>query len=263
VIKKYVGLFAAFFKASLTADLEFRANIVIRILTDFMWYIAQLSTFEVLYRQTDRIGTWTRGEVRVFLGVLFLVDATYMILFHDNMDKLSEKVRKGELDLLLAKPVNSQFIMSIQRMAPAYIANCGLCIAYLLWSFANLEVERTWFNFAWLMLLVPCGVMILYCGRFFFSAVALIYTGTENVNYLWYQLYRLGMRPDVIYFPWLKYILLSLFPVGMIASVPARALLYPDNPLLFLWTVLVTALFIFLTTKFWRIALRNYSSASS
>ena len=263
MIRKYLGLFAAFFRASLTADLEFRANIAIRVCTDFMWYAAQISTFEVLYRQTTTIGTWTVGEVRVFLGILFLVDAIYMVLFHDNMDHLSEKVRRGDLDLLLAKPINSQFMMSTQRMAPAYVINSLICISYLLWSFAHLEVARPWWGLLWLFVLVPCGTMIVYCGRFFFSAMALIFTRAEYLGYLWYQLYRLGMRPDSIYFPWLKYLLLTAFPVGLIASVPSRAVLFPAEPLLFVWTILVTALFIFLTTRFWRMALRQYSSASS
>jgi ABC-2 type transport system permease protein len=263
ILQKYWSLFRAFFNASLTADLEFRANIVIRVITDIIWYAAQIATFEVLYRQTNQIGTWSLQETRVFLGMLFLVDGIYMTIFSENLDKLSEKVRRGDLDLLLAKPVNSQFIMSCQRLAPAYILNLFLSLGYLGWAYWSLEGERPWWNFPWLFLLVPCGVLIAYCGRFFFSAMALIFTRAEYIHYLWYQIYRLGMRPDSIYVPWLKYLLLTALPVAIIASVPARAILRPENPLLFIWCIFITSVFVFLTTRFWRVALRNYSSASS
>lgn len=263
VAKKYLGLFAAFFRASLTADLEFRANILIRIVTDIFWYIAQISTFEVLFRQTNHIGAWSLEQTRVFLGVLFIVDGTYMILFHDNMDQLSEKVRKGDLDLLLAKPVNSQFIMSCQRMAPAYLGNVAISIAYFSWGYRHLPGVHEWWNLLWLLLLIPCGVIVDYCGRFFFSAMSLIFVRAEYMQYMWYQIYRLGMRPDSIYFPWLRYLLLSAFPVAMIASVPARAVIQPENPWLFLWCAFIAGLFLFFSTRFWRFALRNYSSASS
>lgn len=262
-MKKYVSLFYAFFRASLTADLEFRANIVVKIVTDILWYIAQISTFEVIFRQTTNMGSWTAPEVRVFLGVLFIVDGFYMLLFSDNLDRLSEKVQRGDLDLLLAKPVNSQFMMSLQRSSPAYIGNLLLSAGYLVWAYHKLPASVPWWNFLWFLLLVPCGIAVAYAGRFFFSVMALIFTRAEYITYIWYQIYRLGMRPDGIYFPWLKYVLLSVIPVAIIASIPARAILRPESPLLFLWSVGITFLFIYLTGRFWNIALRKYSSASS
>ncbi|MGZ3706269.1 MAG: ABC transporter permease, partial [Bdellovibrionota bacterium] len=71
-IKKYCGLYWAFFRASLTADLEFRANFAMRIVTDIFWYVAQIMSFELLFNFTDHIGDWNRAEMRVFLGVLFV-----------------------------------------------------------------------------------------------------------------------------------------------------------------------------------------------
>ncbi len=38
-----------------------------------------------------------------------------MIILSENLDQFSEKVHKGDLDLLLAKPVNSQFMISLQK----------------------------------------------------------------------------------------------------------------------------------------------------
>ena len=94
-IKKYFRLFVAFFRASFVADLEYRANFALRILTDIFWYVAQIITFETIFRHTKIVGAWNVEHTRVFLGILFVVDALYMILFSDNLDRLSERVRKG------------------------------------------------------------------------------------------------------------------------------------------------------------------------
>lgn len=260
---KYLRLFRALFKASLTADLEFRANFILRILTDFLWYAANISTFEVLFRQTSNIRGWTVDEVRVFLGLLFVVDGIYMIFFHDNLDHLAEKVRKGELDLLLAKPVSSQFMLSCQRMAPAYVVNVGISIAYLTWAYWQLPSNINCWNLFWLIPLVPAGVLVIYSGRFFFSATAAIFAQAENIQFLWFQFYRLGMRPDSIYFKWLRILLNTLFPMAVIATIPARAILRVESPLLFLWAVTVSLIFFFLSTRYWNFALRKYASASS
>lgn len=101
-ILKYWKLFKAFAKASFVADLEYRANFLTRIVTDIFWYAAQIMTFETIFLHTDNVGGWNLDQTRVFLGMLFVADAIYMVLFHDNLDRMSDRVRKGELDLLLA-----------------------------------------------------------------------------------------------------------------------------------------------------------------
>lgn len=261
-LTKYFGLWTVFFRSSLIADLEFRMNFVVRIVTDIFWYIAQIFTFEVLYRHTERIGDWNLEQTRVFLGMLFVVDAIYMVIIHDNFDKFSDRVRKGELDLILAKPVNSQFMVSLQRSATAILGNLVIGVGWLTFSLWNLE-SFEWPRLLWLLILVPSGVTVFYAFRFFFASSAVIFTKSESVQFIWYQLYKLGMRPDSIYAPWIKYFLLSLFPVAIIASVPARALIDPANPWLFAWSVFMASLALWFTTRFWKFALRFYSSASS
>lgn len=260
--RKYAGLYGAFFKASFIADLEYRANFATRIFTDIIWYAAQIYAFEVIYQHTELIGSWNRSQTRVFLGLLFVVDAIYMIFTHDNLDKFSDKVRKGELDLILTKPVNSQFMVSLQRVSTAMIGNLGIALAWLIFSLARLP-DFSWWRVLWLVLLIPSGVVILYVSRFVMSSIAILVTRAENVQFIWYQVYKLGMRPDSIYLPWLKTIFLTFVPVSLVASVPSRALMDPPEPLLFLWAPVLSGVLLWLSGKYWTFCLRFYSSASS
>lgn len=262
VIKKYLSLYAAMFRASFIADLEYRVNFLTRIVTDIFWYIAQITTFEVLFHHTQYIGAWNLEQMRVFLGVVFVVDALYMIILSENLDQFSEKVRKGDLDLLLAKPANSQFMISLQKASTPAIGNLGIAVAWFIYSMVQLPGFE-WIRLFWLILLVPCGLIALYAMRFSMAATAVIFARSENLQFIWYQIYRLGMRPDSIYVPWMKWLLLTALPVGVIASVPARALLEPPRYELFVWVVVLSGILIYLTNKFWKFALRSYSSASS
>ena len=250
------------FKASFIADLEYRANFFSRILTDVFWYIAQIITFEVLYQHTEKIGDWNVKEMRVFLGLLFVIDAFYMIIIHENLENITEKVRKGDLDLLLAKPVNSQFMLTLQKANTAIFGNLLLGSSWLIYSLMGLEG----FNYArllWLIILFPCSLIVIYSMRFMFSASAVIFTRSENLQFLWWQVYRLGMRPDSMYTPYVKYVLLTLIPVGVIVSIPARALLNPPNLTYLLWPLILVPLLLYGTHRFWNFALKFYSSASS
>jgi ABC-2 type transport system permease protein len=178
------------------------------------------------------------------------------------LDRLTERVRKGEMDLLLAKPVDSQFMLSCQRVNTALIGNLMIASGWLVYSLTHLP-DLNPLKLLWLILLVPTGVISLYAVRFMFGATAVIFTKSENLQYMWYQVYKLGMRPDHIYFPWLKFLILTLFPVGIVASVPARAVLDPANYWLFAWAVVWTAVILWLSHKFWHFCLKHYSSASS
>ncbi|MFP5519417.1 MAG: ABC transporter permease [Bdellovibrionia bacterium] len=261
-LKKYISLYAALFKASFISDLEYRANFLSRVFTDVMWYVSQIITFEVIFKHTSRIGDWNIEQFRVFLGVVFVADAFYMIIFADNMDQFSEKIRKGDLDLLLAKPINSQFMISLQKAATAMTSNLIMGSSWLIYSLLQLP-DFNWFKLLWLMVLIPCGLVAMYSIRFAIAATAVIFTRSENLQFMWYQIYKLGMRPDHIYFPWLKWILLTVLPVGVIASVPARALLEPPHWGLFIWVVVLAASLLYLSGRFWKFALKFYSSASS
>lgn len=261
-LKKYLGLYGALFRASLIADLEFRVNFVTRIVTDIFWYVAQITTFEVLYRHTNVIGHWTLPQTRVFLGMLFVVDAFYMILLQENLDRFSEKVTKGQLDLLLAKPVNSQFMASFQKVSTALFGNLTIGTAWLVWSLTQLP-DFNWLRLLWLLVLIPTGFTVLYALRFMMSATSVIFTKAENLQFVWYQFYKLAMRPDSIYQPWLRFVLITAIPVGLVASLPARALLDPPDFGLFIWATLLGPILVWISRRYWNYALGKYSSASS
>jgi ABC-2 type transport system permease protein len=250
------------FKASFIADLEYRANFFTRILTDVFWYIAQIATFEVLYQHTQKIGDWDVHQMRVFLGLLFVIDAFYMIIIHENLDNISEKVRKGDLDLLLAKPINSQFMISLQKANTALIGNLTLGISWLFYSLAGLP-DFHYIKLLWLFMLIPCSLVVIYTMRFIFSATAVIFTRSENLQFLWWQVYRIGMRPDSMYNPIFKWIILTVIPVGVIVSIPARALLNPPNYYYIFWPLILVPILLYFTHRFWNFALKYYSSASS
>lgn len=261
-LKKYLHLFLSFFRLSLMADLEYRLNIVIKVIGDICWYIAQLSLFEVLYLHTQSIHGWTLSHVRVFMGVLFLVDALWMTIFSENFDRLSWKIRRGELDLLLAKPINSQFMITLQKQNTSYVVNVMLTLAYIIWGVSQLPFTVSVFQWFLLIMAVPCGLAVLYSMRLFFALMSVIFTNAESMNYVFYQIYRLGMRPDALYPKWLRLLILTFLPVGFVASVPARLLL--NGPLLplALFPPLLAVTLIYLSHRFWKYALSFYTSTS-
>ena len=261
-MKRYLKLYASFVRAGFIADLEYRANFVSRVVTDIFWYLAQIIGFEVIFDHAPQISDWNRSKTRIFLGLMFITDALFMIAFSENMDKFSQKIRNGELDLILVKPIESQFMVSLQKVSTSLIANLIIACSIFLYSFLTWP-EASFIRLFWLIVLIPCGTINLYAFRFFFAATSVIFTRAENLNFLFYQLYRLGLRPDSIYNRWLRLVILTVIPVAFVGSVPARFLVEEPDFALFAWTLFWTGSVLYLSHRYWNFALKSYTSASS
>jgi ABC-2 type transport system permease protein len=250
-------------QTSLIAELEFRANIALKIFNDFIWYFIQISIFEVLYLHTAQISGWDLNKVRVFLGCLFLSDTINMIFYHENLEQLSERVRKGELDVILAKPVDSQFMISFYRFHPSYFINFTICFSWLLYALYQVTGEITAWVVLKIIIMVLCSNVIMYSLRFMIASLSILIGRSENLSQIWYSLFRMSLRPDFVYPAWLRYGLLFVVPLAFIASVPAHVVLGLRSD----WWVfgaMVVALICYSIGAFlWHRVLRQYASVSS
>jgi ABC-2 type transport system permease protein len=266
LIHKYVEIYKGFFKASLVADLEFRFNFFLLMCAEFVWYASQLVIYQVLYRHTKLIGGWAQDQMLVFMFLALFVDSIYMILWDSNFSKFNEDVRKGQLDLLLTKPVNSMFMTSSQKISISHLPCFFITFSGLIWALNQLP-DFSWIKIFWLLIMIPSGLTVIFCGRFALNATALLFTRADFLQYVWYSLFRLGLRPDGIYSNLMsgvfRKILIFVLPFAMIASVPTRFLLEPFNPGLLVWALIMPAILIALTNKYWQYCLKNYTSASS
>jgi ABC-2 type transport system permease protein len=251
------------FKTSLIAELEFRVNILLKVINDVIWYVTQAILFEVLFQLVPRIGDWTLESSRIFLGILFIVDASFCILFYDNMLKLSDRVRRGDLDFILAKPMNSQFAMSMNKMNVSYIINLIMVIGWFSYHLWHSPIELSPIRIFFFPVLIISSVCVVYSTRVLFCTLSVIYTRADYIMSIWYQLYRFGSRPDAIYPTAIRFVILSALPFALIASVPARWLLFQASWGWYFWSIFVGISFLFLSHLFWNFALKHYSSASS
>ncbi len=248
---------------SFIAELEFRANIALKIFNDFIWYTVQISLFKVLYLHTNQISGWGFGKIKVFLGCVFLADTVNMIFYHENLELLSDRVRKGELDLILAKPVPSQFMLSFYRLHPTYFINFFLCLSWLLYElYQELGVLSLW-TLMQILIMIFCSNAIMYSIRFFVASLSIVLGRAENLAQIWYSLFRMSLRPDFVYPPWLRYFLLFVLPLGFVASVPAHVVLGVRSIDWMILAILIASVFIGLSRFWWKRVLKNYASVSS
>jgi ABC-2 type transport system permease protein len=257
-LKKMLTLEWAFFKLSAIADLQVPANLGIQFVNDIIWYTMQIILFETLYLNVNQLGGWGVAEMRVFLGVLFLADAMQMIFFAHNFDVFSEKIARRELDLLLLRPVSTQQLMTAQRMQCGFILNAIFALSWLLWSLSLLPEGITVSNVLLIFVVVPASVSVFYSTRLLAYTLALILTRAEHFHELYFTFFKMGQRPDRLYGPSLRYFILLVFPVGMIASVPARVLVDPADGWALPMLIFIASAFLYISNRFWHWSVKRY-----
>jgi len=108
LLRRYVRLWLAFFRHSLTQEMQYRLNFILVFVMDIVWYAVNIGFFEVIYMNTDNIAGYTRYEVFFFMTTIFVIDALDMMLFSSSLWVMNDLIRKGDFDLLLTKRLHAR-----------------------------------------------------------------------------------------------------------------------------------------------------------
>src|SRR5260221_3052684 len=115
-MNRYLTLYAALWKNSVAREMSFKGNFILWIFVELLWFGLQLSFVSVLYSQTDSIGSWSKWQMVLLVGASNFIQQIFQAFFLTNCTGLSELVRTGRMDFLLALPVNTRFIVSLRQI---------------------------------------------------------------------------------------------------------------------------------------------------
>lgn len=263
---RYIKIFFDFLKYNTMADMEYRLNMILSFFADIIWYICQLSLFEAMFSYFPQMNGWTRDSIAIFMAYLFVCDSLWMLLFNENLQKLNSLIVNGELDLLLTKPINSQFMVSFRKISITYLANFLITLSWLVYSLQKMPSMNSTtllLSLLWLILLVPLSLMISYALRFFFAAACLYFTHAESYTYLWYSFFKIATRPNDLYHKVLRYFSLFVIPLAFMYTIPAKIILGQEPWWMVIVTMALAVFLIYLSHWYWQRGLKKYSSASS
>src|SRR5882724_6012743 len=129
-LKRYFTIYAALWKNSVAREMSFKGNFILWIFVELLWFGLHLSFVSVLYSQTDSIGSWSKWQMVLLVGASNFIQQIFQAFFPTNCTGLSELVRTGKMDFLLALPVNTRFIISLRVVDLGGFINAlfGLCV---------------------------------------------------------------------------------------------------------------------------------------
>jgi ABC-2 type transport system permease protein len=278
----YLRVLLTFSRNSLIRDMTFRTNFLLETVSSLSWTLMSLGFYLLVFEYTPHLGPesgWRKHEFLAFLATSWIVNSLVQAFFMPNADEFSELIRTGNLDFALLKPIDTQFLVSFQRVEWSSLVNLvsgSILLAISLWQLATRADNPVVLN-AGVLLLYPiyvgCGVAILYGLTIGLAATSVWLGRNQSLYDFWFYITNFARYPMEIYRRGWGQALWGLFtfviPVLVVVNVPARLVARPLSPRAW-WewplagfTVLATITTLGLCRWVFQRALASYRSASS
>lgn len=264
----YPRLYWSFVRYCLVRELGFRFNFIARGLAGVGWLCLLVFFFEVIFGNTRAIGDWSRDEYLFLMGTWFVLYGIVEMLFLTNFTRFSELIRTGNLDFVLTKPVDEQFLVSSERVdwaeLPGIVFGMGLCVYAAVTGALPVTITKV----GGYILLLIFGIGILYSFMLMLASLSVWIVRTQSLHEMWFYVVQFGRYPSEIYGDYalgigIRFLLMYLIPVLLAVNIPSRLAVKSVDDWFVGYMMAVTIALLFVSRWFFQKALRAYRSASS
>ena len=264
-MRRYIDIYSIMLRNSLIREMSFKANFILWMIVEVLWFVGQIVFFSIIFGNVDRIQDWTKWEVILLVGTHQMIAQLFQAFFFVNVANVPELVRTGRLDSLLVLPIDSQFAVSTKQFGLDSVVNAVLGGVVVCFALSRLGMVPNATSVLLYLCALGFGVVVHYSIMLSLAAVSFWIVRAQGLVYGYFNFLNIARYPDVIY-PRLFRLVFSWFiPVIIIANIPARLLIKPmSQPAWLMFHLIAASTLVFCFSRmFWRFALRHYSSASS
>src|SRR4051794_25606547 len=147
---------------SLIREMSFKANFILWMVVEVLWFCGQIFFFSIIFGSVDRIGDWSKWEVVLLIGTHQMIAQLFQAFFFTNIANIPELVRTGKLDSLLVLPVDSQFAVSSKQFGLDSVVNAMLGGVVVIVALRNLQLVPGPGAIALYLVAIGFGITIHY-----------------------------------------------------------------------------------------------------
>ena len=262
-MKRYFEIYLKFLAQHLKRMLQYRSDFLIGA-GSFLFIQASGILFMVLiFQQIPDLNGWSLTEM-MFLYGYFQLPRGVDHLLTDNIWLIPTKVRRGEIDRYLLRPINPLFQLVIERFQIEAFGELIVGVALMIYTIPLLNIDLT----VWTVLL---GLLFIILGSLIYTSIKLI---TASIGF-WvinsmpimttvYNIADFSKYPTTIFPKVIQYTVTYLIPFAFVSFLPATALLNRSNGLeILLGSVIAVSVLSIAAYRLWVLGLKSYQSVGS
>lgn len=261
-MKRIYRIYKTLLHLNLSTLMAYRANLVNSIIASVGWGVFSIVMIFLLTNKSTAIYGWTRDEIFLLTGFYNIIGGSFHVLFSRNFERFARVMHMGELDMLLLKPVDSQFLLSFWMFN--YVGLFRIVLGILFSGYIVFKLEGTIpFTFIPLaVVLSVAGLIFLYSISYILLTMTMWNTNLSNLVGLMYEMNGLTRYPPEIFTQFRNVIVFLILPLTLVVSIPVKSILGKANISDCLLLLSFAILFLLFSRMVWRYALRSYTSAS-
>lgn len=263
-MKRYLTLLFSFFNFSLKSLMEYRLNFIIQSLYGPAYVLVMFLTLNIAFDRAEMLMGWNKQQGLLLFSVFQLLYLTGSILFMNGFRKfLWSSLRNGNLDFVLTKPVNTQFMISFSVPEVPLVINWIVIFAYFIFQLAQVEIGINIFQFIGFIIMFILGEIILYFSISIFASLGFRVTRAEQIIEFYNKMTDFSQYPTTIFPSNLQFIAFSIIPIAFFGYLQTLFLLNKGKIDYIIHALILTIVLYFLNQKLWKNGLKLYQSASS
>lgn len=263
-LKKHLVIYFLFLKFSLMTQMEYRFNFIGNLAMESGYLLVKLSYVVVVYQSGVEINGLSPDEILLFIGTFVTLTAVYAGLYMINNFRLRGKIKDGELDLLLTKPVSLQFMATL-RQADLTIfavdAIAGGIMVAIAWG--RLGIPVTFYTLGGYLGFMVISSLVSYSLFLLPQVLSFWFMNTSAIAEITDSFWDFNNMPMDIYTEWIKQVGVFLLPIFVVTNFPPMFVLNKMPPIYLGWSLILPLLLLGVVRALWSRGLRSYSSASS
>jgi ABC-2 type transport system permease protein len=259
-----------FFRNSLVREMSFRGNFLIEIITNAFWFSAQLVFFGLIFGSVRDVNGWTRNEFFAFMATGMIINALIEAFFMPNCANFSELIRTGNLDFALLKPIDTQFLVSFEKVDLGALFHLVLPLVLLGYALVQLGQPVSAVTIAMYLGLVLLGVAFFYSLMIVLASCAVWLGRNQGLYEFWFYITIFARYPRNIYAGSatgnvLRMLFSYVLPILLVVTVPAEVIVAKtlDPSWITLVSVAAAVVGLWASRQFFFYSLKSYRSASS
>lgn len=266
-LNRYLRLLGHLARYTLNRELAFRGNFLVKVSVEVLWLCILTAFYRVVFGRTTLVAGWNEDQYFFFVGCFFALNGLIETFFLENCSDFAELVRTGDLDFLLLRPIDEQFLISCRRIdwgtGPNVImgaAVMAISLSRIGWHFDPVLLVAFLVTFV-------CGVVIAYSFMLMLTALSVWMVRNQSLMEMWWLFTSLARYPKEIFTgTWaapLGRFFTFFVPILLVVNIPSRIAVKTLEPGMVAFTLFATVALFWVSRRFFKRALRSYRSASS
>src|SRR3990170_3576317 len=210
---RYIRIYQTLLHLNISALTAYRANFTTNVTSSITWALFSIFSIVLLTARTSEVFGWRREEILFLTAAYSILIGIFHMVFSKNFERFSRLVYYGQLDGILLKPVDSQFLVSFWLVNYASLFRIIFGVGFAAYLIHQYHIPVSPVSVVGFIVLVGVGLLLLYSVWFLVASLTIWYPRLSNIVQFMYSVSGMMRYPQEMYRQFAWYIFLFLLPI--------------------------------------------------